>query len=65
VDAPRPTNVGGVKTPADQNEEYLTLQGLGIAAIGEYVSMAEQAKFKYHIDLGGGSGTTWTGTIEK
>ena len=27
--------------------------------------MVEQAKFCYHINLGGGGGTTWTGTIKK
>jgi hypothetical protein len=58
-------NVNGIKTPASQSEEYLKLQELGISAIGEYVSMVEQARYKYHIDLGGGGGTTWTGTIEK
>ena len=25
----------------------------------------ELAKYKYHIDMGGGGGTTWSGTIEK
>ena len=29
------------------------------------MSMSDQAKYKYHIDLGGGGGTTWTGTIQK
>jgi len=58
-------NVGGKKVPASENEEYRILQNLGITAIGERVSMIEQAKYKYHIDLGGGGGTTWTGTIEK
>ncbi len=58
-------NVNGTKAPAGESEEYLKLQELGISAIGEYVSMVEQARYKYHIDLGGGGGTTWTGTIEK
>ena len=58
-------SVVGTKIPANENEEYLKLQELGISVIGEYVSMVEQAKFKYHIDLGGGGGTTWTVTIEK
>ena len=49
-------NVNGIKTPASQCEEYLKLQELGISAIGEYVSMVEQARYKYHIDLGGGGG---------
>jgi hypothetical protein len=54
-----------MKIPASQYEEYLELGEWGISAIGEYVSMVEQAGYKYHIDLGGGGGTTWTGTIEK
>ncbi|KAL3827157.1 hypothetical protein ACHAXA_006712 [Cyclostephanos tholiformis] len=57
--------VKGEKMPTSRNEDYLKLQELGISAIGEYVSMVEQARYKYHIDLGGGGGTTWTGTIEK
>eukprot|EP00584_Thalassiosira_punctigera_P013834 CAMPEP_0172553312 /NCGR_PEP_ID=MMETSP1067-20121228/50006_1 /TAXON_ID=265564 ORGANISM="Thalassiosira punctigera, Strain Tpunct2005C2" /NCGR_SAMPLE_ID=MMETSP1067 /ASSEMBLY_ACC=CAM_ASM_000444 /LENGTH=644 /DNA_ID=CAMNT_0013341477 /DNA_START=250 /DNA_END=2184 /DNA_ORIENTATION=+ len=58
-------NVNGIKVPAGENEEYLHLSKLGIAAIGEHVNMTQQAKYKYHIDLGGGGGTTWTGTVEK
>ena len=55
----------GTKIPASEYAEYHTLQEYGISAIGDYISMTEQAKYKYHIDLGGGGGTTWTGTIEK
>jgi hypothetical protein len=58
-------NANKMKIPASQHEEYLALREWGISAIGEYVSMVEQARYKYHIDLGGGGGTTWTGTIEK
>ena len=29
------------------------------------MSLTDLAKYKYHIDLGGGGGTTWSGTIEK
>ena len=58
-------NDGGVKIPATEHEEYRILSELGISVIGDYVNMTEQAKYKYHIDLGGGGGTTWTGTIEK
>ena len=32
---------------------------------GEYMSLEELAQYKYHIDLGGGGGTTWTGTMTK
>ena len=58
-------NDGGVKIPATEHEEYRILSELGISVIGDYVNMTEQAKYKYHIDLGGGGGTTWTGTVEK
>ncbi len=58
-------NVNGKKVPASESEEYLHLAKLGIAVIGERVDMTTQASYRYHIDLGGGGGTTWTGTIEK
>jgi hypothetical protein len=53
------------KIPASQNPNLVRLQSVGITAIGDYISMQEQSHYKYHIDLGGGGGTTWTGTIEK
>eukprot|EP00581_Thalassiosira_minuscula_P014683 CAMPEP_0183717658 /NCGR_PEP_ID=MMETSP0737-20130205/11210_1 /TAXON_ID=385413 /ORGANISM="Thalassiosira miniscula, Strain CCMP1093" /LENGTH=608 /DNA_ID=CAMNT_0025947135 /DNA_START=175 /DNA_END=2001 /DNA_ORIENTATION=+ len=53
------------KIPASECEEYKLLEKMGIAAIGDYVNITTQAQYKYHIDLGGGGGTTWTGTIEK
>ena len=37
----------------------------GIPVMGEYLSMESQAHYRYHIDLGGGGGTTWTGTMQK
>ena len=37
----------------------------GFPAVGERMDKAEIAAFKYHIDLGGGGGTTWTGTTDK
>ncbi|KAL9188265.1 hypothetical protein ACHAXT_006643 [Thalassiosira profunda] len=58
-------NTGGVKVAAADHPEYQTLQKLGIACIGERVEMTEQARYRYHLDIGGGGGTTWTGTIEK
>ena len=57
--------IDGKKVPASKNPNLISLQSVGISAIGEYVSMQDQARYKYHIDLGGGGGTTWTGTIEK
>lgn len=43
----------------------LAFQSVGISSIGEFISMQEHAAYKYHIDLGGGGGTTFTGTIQK
>jgi len=43
----------------DQFKEY------GIPAIGEGIYGEELKKYKYHIDLGGGGGTTWSGTMQK
>ena len=57
-------NMGG-KKPVGEVEKYIEMQSFGINCIGDYVSMSDQAKYKYHIDLGGGGGTTWTGTIQK
>lgn len=57
--------IQGKKVPASQNSNYIKLQSVGISAIGEYISVQDQAVYKYHIDLGGGGGTTWTGTLEK
>lgn len=59
-------NVNGEKVPASQSSNLQLLQEkFGIAAIGQSMNMIEHARYKYHIDLGGGGGTTWTGTIEK
>ena len=37
---------------------------LGILAKGESKKLDDLAKYRYHIDLGGGGGTTWSGTGE-
>jgi hypothetical protein len=37
----------------------------GIPALGKSMRSSDQAKYKYLIDLGGGGGTTWSGTIQK
>jgi hypothetical protein len=29
------------------------------------MTLQELSRYKYHIDLGGGGGTTWTGTVQK
>jgi hypothetical protein len=42
---------------------HLKFQEIGITTMGEYIS--DHSPYKYHIDLGGGGGTTFTGTISK
>jgi hypothetical protein len=37
----------------------------GVQSFSESMSLETLAGYKYHIDLGGGGGTTWTGTIQK
>ncbi|KAL7481502.1 hypothetical protein ACHAW6_007202 [Cyclotella cf. meneghiniana] len=55
----------GKKTPTDQGQTYRRFQENGIPAIGEYIPLETLATYRYHIDLGGGGGTTWSGTLEK
>ncbi|KAL7452254.1 hypothetical protein ACHAWC_003990 [Mediolabrus comicus] len=38
---------------------------IGFPATGDYIDKAQLATYKYHIDIGGGGGTTWSGTIDK
>lgn len=57
---------GSQKLPATENPDYRILRNrFGVDAIGNPMSMDDHIPYKYHIDLGGGGGTTWTGTIEK
>ena len=50
-------NVDGKKVPSSENPEFQRLQNrFGITAIGNSMTMIEQASYKYHIDLGGGGG---------
>ena len=44
---------------------YKQFEEYGIPATGEHLSLEELGQYKYHIDLGGGGGTTWSGTLEK
>ncbi len=37
----------------------------GFGGVGERMPKSELATYKYHIDIGGGGGTTWTGTTDK
>ena len=43
---------------------YEGYEKLGILAKGKSMGLNDLAKYKYHINLGGGGGTTWTGTGE-
>eukprot|EP00571_Detonula_confervacea_P001234 CAMPEP_0172319184 /NCGR_PEP_ID=MMETSP1058-20130122/37042_1 /TAXON_ID=83371 /ORGANISM="Detonula confervacea, Strain CCMP 353" /LENGTH=644 /DNA_ID=CAMNT_0013034181 /DNA_START=140 /DNA_END=2074 /DNA_ORIENTATION=+ len=45
--------------------QYQPFQEYGIQLTDEHMSLSQLSKYKYHIDLGGGGGTTWFGTIEK
>jgi hypothetical protein len=47
--------------PAKDSERYQEWDKF--ALIGEGMSLKELAKFKYHIDLGGGGGTTWVSGV--
>ena len=53
------------KRLAKGSTEYQGWERIGFPAAGDFMSLRELAKYKYHIDLGGGGGTTWTGTFEK
>ena len=52
--------VGGVNT--DVHEK---LDERGIRVTGEKINAFNMSKYKYQIDLGGGGGTTWEGTVSK
>mmetsp|Transcript_7676 Transcript_7676/g.16633 ORF Transcript_7676/g.16633 Transcript_7676/m.16633 type:complete len:667 (+) Transcript_7676:142-2142(+) len=54
----------GRKSSALGAEDYKDWEGIGFAT-GDYKSHKNLAQYKYHIDLGGGGGTTWDGTILK
>ena len=44
--------------------EYKEYDEVGIAT-GNFMAGPDIAGYRYHIDIGGGRGTIWTGTIEK
>merc|ERR1719491_265265 len=54
----------GKKAPTLGSDEYKVWEGVGIG-VDKGMGATDLAKYKYHIDLGGGGGTTWTGTMEK
>ena len=51
-------------SPTIGSSTYSAWESVGIA-VGEHMSLSDLAQYKYHIDLGGGGGTTWSGTIDK
>jgi len=55
---------GSSSVVASPEQDLVRYDDTGIAT-GEYMRSADLAKYKYHIDLGGGGGTTWTGTVQK
>jgi len=55
----------GFKTPTSKIPYYQEFEEHGIPAGGEGMSLETLARYKYHIDIGGGGGTTWSGTLEK
>ena len=56
---------GGHKTHSEGSNSYKDWEKIGFPATGEYMSLLDLAHYKYQIDLGGGGGTTWSGTIQK
>jgi len=50
---------------ASRYDDYDKFKQNGFDTLGEPMSSKDLAEYKYHIDLGGGGGTTWTGTIQK
>lgn len=55
----------GKKTDTALGRTYTDFESSGIPAVGQFMSLDELSQYKYHIDLGGGGGTTWSGTLEK
>lgn len=47
-----------------QEDLVVPYGGSGIAT-GQYIPPSELVRYKYHIDIGGGGGTTWSGTVQK
>ena len=56
---------GKKKRLAKGSPEYQGWEQISFPVAGDFMSLRELAKYKYQIDLGGGGGTTWTGTFEK
>ncbi|KAL9188250.1 hypothetical protein ACHAXT_006628 [Thalassiosira profunda] len=54
----------GSKTRTEGADRYKEFEAAGIAT-GGYMGRREMATYKYLIDIGGGGGTSWSGTIHK
>ena len=54
-----------IKFSSGNTDKLAGFAKYGIPAQGESIWGSDLASYKYHIDLGGGGGTTWTGTIYK
>lgn len=52
------------KSPTLGSAKYRAWEAVGIG-VARGMSAVDLARYRYHIDLGGGGGTTWTGTLEK
>lgn len=55
----------GENTRSSELDYYKQFEEYGISAAGEHMSLEELGQYKYHIDIGGGGGTTWSGTLQK
>mmetsp|Transcript_993 Transcript_993/g.2090 ORF Transcript_993/g.2090 Transcript_993/m.2090 type:complete len:555 (-) Transcript_993:134-1798(-) len=52
----------GVSPTGSENAQFAEY---GIPTVGERMPLHVLANYKYQIDLGGGGGTTWSGTVQK
>ena len=55
----------GMKVATQGSVDYREWEEIGMPVAGEYIDLNRSAKYKYHIELAGGGGTTWTGTMQK
>lgn len=55
----------GQKVATSEIEYYQQFAEYGIPASGESMDLETLGLYRYHIDIGGGGGTTWSGTLEK
>ena len=54
----------GKKSSTVGSRKYAPWEAVGIG-VANGMPGSQLARYKYHIDLGGGGGTTWSGTTEK